>query len=100
MDQNITIDQIADLFKIQPIALIIVAAFITALTETLKVKIAWLSGNKVLLVPFISGIGIALMIPGIVIADRLRVGILAALVSVIGWEFIKSVAARVNGGKP
>lgn len=97
MEGIITIDQLADLFKIQPLALIIVAALITALTELLKTKIVWLQGNKILLVPVIAGIGIAFLIPDIPFADRLRVGILSALVSVIGWELIKSVASKIKG---
>ena len=97
MDGIITIDQLADLFKIQPLALIIVSALITALTELLKSKIVWLQGNKILLVPVISGIGIAFLIPDIPFADRLRVGVLSALVSVIGWELIKSVASKIKG---
>ena len=97
MDGIITIDQLADLFKIQPLALIIVSALITALTELLKSKIVWLQGNKILLVPVIAGIGIAFLIPDIPFADRLRVGVLSAFVSVIGWELIKSVASKIKG---
>ena len=97
MEGIITIDQLADLFKIQPLALIIVSALITALTELLKSKIVWLQGNKILLVPVIAGIGIAFLIPDIPFADRLRVGVLSAFVSVIGWELIKSVASKIKG---
>ena len=102
MDGIVTIDQLADLFKIQPLALIIVSALITALTELLKSKIVyrrhkWLQGNKILLVPVIAGIGIAFLIPDIPFADRLRVGVLSAFVSVIGWELIKSVASKIKG---
>lgn len=88
-----TMDTIAELFGIAPLALIVLAALTTAFTEWLKTK-TQVEGWKTLISPFGFAMFLAMLLPGIPVIDKFRVGIMAAVVSVLGWELLKGVAGK------
>ena len=94
-DQNQipTMDTIAGLFGIAPLALIVLAVLTSAFTNWIKTLYP-VEGLKTLAIPFVFSLAIAMLLPDIALLDKIRVGIMSAVVAVLGWEFVKSVAQK------
>lgn len=103
-EQIPTMDTIAELFGIAPLALIVLAAFAIAFAEWAKAKLK-VEGWKTFACSLVFCVGVAMLLPGFAIIDKLRVGIMAAIVAELGWQMLSGIAGKiakksseVNGG--
>ena len=92
-EQIPTMDTIAELFGIAPLALIVLAAFAVAFAEWAKAKLK-VEGWKTAACSLVFCIGMAMLLPGFAIVDKLRVGVMAAITAELGWQALSGIAGK------